>query len=149
MVKLHLTDDVAQGSGGEVLNRRERTLDTVSIKLGVGDLEEYDGVDLHRHVILGDHRLRLEINDLFLNRNLFGDPVDERDLDVQAGFPGGLIGAQTLDDVDNRLRNNPHVGADDSNNQDHDDQKHKSWQHRFSSLYNYNMIFWHLPSATI
>ena len=56
MIQLHLTDDVAQGGGGKALDGCDGLVDTVGVELGIHDLEEHHGIDLHGYVIAGDHR---------------------------------------------------------------------------------------------
>ena len=66
MIELHFTDDIPQSCGSEVLDCGDRTLYAISIQLGIGDLELHNRVDLHGDVVLGDHRLRREIDHLLL-----------------------------------------------------------------------------------
>ena len=66
LVQLQLTDDVAQGGGGEVLNGAHGILHAIGVELGVGDLKIDDGVDLHGNIVLGDDGLGVEIRHLLL-----------------------------------------------------------------------------------
>ena len=120
MVQLHLADDIAQGGGGQALDGRDGLVHAVGVELGIHDLKEHDGVDLHGDVIAGDDRLRGEVCDLLLQADLFGHPLHEGDLDVEAGRPCSGVAAQTLDDVDHRLRHNDDIG--DNDHQNHEDQ---------------------------
>ena len=114
-VQLHLADDVAQGGCGQVFDRRHRALDPVGVELGIGHLIKDNRINLHGNIVLGDYRLGREVDYLFLHGHLFGNPVDERHLDMQPGLPGGIIAAEALDHIDTRLR-------DDLDVRDHDDQ---------------------------
>ena len=127
MIQLHLTDDVAQGGGGKALDGCDGLVDTVGVELGIHDLEEHHGVDLHGNVIAGDHRLGRKVRDLLLQADLFGDPLNERDLDMQAGRPGVGVAAQTLHNVHHGLRHDDDVGDDDE--QDDKDEREDHEQH--------------------
>ena len=87
----------------------------------VGDLEEYDRVDLHGNVVLGDHCLRLEVYDLFLNGNPLCHAVDERYQKVDTGAPRLIECTQTFYDVDICLRYN--ANSCDKNHNDENSQK--------------------------
>ena len=123
MVKLKVTDDVTERGGGQILDRLQRLLDTVGIQLRIGDLEEHDGIDLHGDVILGDNRLRIEVRDLLLERNLLGNALKHRDQDVKAGVPRRAVGAEALHNVGLGLRNDLDVG-----HEDHDHHKYEDTQ---------------------
>ena len=66
LVELHVADDVAQRRRGQVLQAGEGILDTVREQLGIENLHEHDGIDLHGDVILRDDGLRREIQHLLL-----------------------------------------------------------------------------------
>ena len=132
MVELHIADDVPQRRCGKVFNRRNRALHAVGIQLRVGDLEIDDRVDLHRDVVLGDHGLRREIDDLLLERNLLRDAVDERHLEMHAGAPGRVVSAEALHDVGVCLRHNFDAGDQQS---DHHDCKHHKRDHTKSEIH--------------
>ena len=63
-VKLQLAYDVAQRRRRQVLDGCHRSLYAVGEELAVGDLKEYDRIDLHSDVVLGNDGLRLEVCDL-------------------------------------------------------------------------------------
>ena len=64
VVFYQITDDVTKCCRCQVLDRHNRILNAVCVELRVRDLEEHDRIDLHGDVILCDHRLRSEVNDL-------------------------------------------------------------------------------------
>ena len=125
MVQLHFTDDVAQGGGRQALDGRDGLVDAVGVELGIHDLEEDHGVDLHGDVVTGDDRLGREVGDLLLQADLFGHPLHERDLDVQAGAPAVGVAAQPLDDVGHGLGHDDDVGDDDEKDDEDQCKDHK------------------------
>src|SRR3989338_2625997 len=62
----------------------------------IDDLEEADGVDLHRGVIGGDHFLRRNIQHVFHYVELAADFVHYRDDDVQARLKGVGVATEAL-----------------------------------------------------
>ena len=88
VIQLHLTNDVAQGGGGQALDGCDGLVDAVGVELGVHYLEEDHRVDLHGDIIAGDDRLGREVRHLLFQADLFGHPLNKRDLDMQAGGPG-------------------------------------------------------------
>jgi len=122
LVQLEIADDVTQRCGGEILDCHDRILDAVGIQFGIGDLVEKDCVDLHRDIVLGDHGLGLEIGHLLLEGDDLDHPVDERNLDMDTGMPGGVVGAESFDDEIGRLRYDADVsdqdGEQDKENED-------------------------------
>ena len=126
MIQLHLTNDVAQGSGRKALDSGNGLIDTVGVQLCVHDLKEHHRVDLHGHVIAGDHGLRGKVCHLFLQAYLFGNALNKGDLDVQAGRPCIGVAAQPLDDIYLGLRHDDDVGNNDQHqnkNKRKDDKK--------------------------
>ena len=117
MVQLHVADDVAQRGGGQVLNGGERALHAVGKQLRVGDLEEHHGVDLHGHVIAGDHRLGLKVHDLLLEGDFFGDARDKRRFEMEACLPCGIVHAQALYNIGISLGNDGDVRDEDHERQ--------------------------------
>ena len=65
--------------------------------------------------------LSREVAHLLFQADLFGHPLDEGDLDMQAGLPGGRVDAQPLDDKDGGLGHDDDVGHHDED--DHKDQR--------------------------
>ena len=133
LVKLHLTDDITESGGAEVLQTGQRRFDAVDIQFRIEDLAEHDGVDLHGDVILGDDRLGREVQDLFLQRNFLGDAVEERDLDVDSGLPDGVEFTETFHDIGLRLGNDTDVGDDEPQDQYQNNEApygNRSKQHR-------------------
>ena len=133
LVKLQVADEVAQRRGREVLDRKDRLLDAIGVELRVGDLVVNDGVDLHGDVVLRDDGLRREVRDLLFERQTLGDRLDERDLQVQADAPCGLVGAEAGDDVSLCLRDDADV-AHENDERDQDDSVENVW-HGDSSLF--------------
>ena len=109
-VQFHLANDIAQRGGGEVFNGGHRPLHPIGKELGIGDLVKNHRIDLHGHIVPGDHRLGGKIHHLFLQRDLPGNPIEERDLKVQPIAPGGMITAQPLHHIDRCLRDDFNVG---------------------------------------
>ena len=138
-VQLQVANDVAQGGGGEVLDGGHGVLHAVGVQLGVGDLEVDHSVDLHGDIVLGDHGLGREVHHLLLQRDVFGHPLNERDLEVQAHAPHALERAQALDDKGAGLGDDPDVGGqngqDQQNQNDGNDHTYNVFQHSCSSLY--------------
>jgi len=118
LIELEIADDVTQGGGGEVLDGDHGLLDAVGVELGVGDLEIDHGVDLHGNVILRDNRLGREVRHLLLEGDDLRHALNEGNLEVQTDVPGGLVGAQALDDIGLRLLDN----ADVADNKEYNDQ---------------------------
>ena len=125
MVQLHIADDITQGGGGQALDGENGPLHTVGIQLGIGHLVEYDGIDLHGDIILGDNRLGCKVHHLLLQRDAFGHTVHQRHLKVQAGLPGGVVGTQALNDELGRLRNHADIGNQQDN--DEHEQNNNDW----------------------
>ena len=82
MVQLHFADDVAQGGGRQALDGGNGLVDAVGVELGIHHLKEHHGIDLHGNVIAGDDRLRGKVCHLLLQAHLFGDALDEGNLNV-------------------------------------------------------------------
>ncbi len=129
MVQLHIADDVPQGGGGEVLDGQNRPLHAVGIELGVSHLVEDDGINLHGDIVFGNHRLGRKVHHLLLQGNFFGDAVDDRNLEVETCFPGGVVGAQALQHKDGGLGHDAHVGNQQRDNNDAE-QDYKNLYHK-------------------
>ena len=125
MVQLHITDDITQGGGGQALDSENRPLHAVGIQLGIGHLVEYDGINLHGDIILGDHRLGCKVHHLLLQRDALRHTVHQRHLKVQASLPGGVVGTQALNDELGRLRNHADIGNQQDN--DEHEQNNNDW----------------------
>ena len=119
-VQLHLADNITQRGGRQILNGRNGAFHTVGVQLGVRDLEEHHRVDLHGHIVLGDHRLRLKVNNLLLKRNGLGNPVNERNFYMQTGLPGGVESAQPLQNECLGLGHYTNVGQHQRNQRQND-----------------------------
>ena len=147
-VQLQLADDVAQGGGREVLDGGHGLHHPIGIELGVGDEEIDHRVDLHGDVILGDDGLGREVGDALLERHLVGHPLDEGDLEMDAGLPGALVGAQALDDKGAGLGDHHHVG-DHQHHYQQNEHGHQAegkgrsdgkQEHDISSLYDHSVV---------
>ena len=101
-------DDVAQRRDGQLLDRLQRVGDLVGDRLGVGDREVQDAVDLDADVVAGDHAGGLERHDLLAQVDHRADAVDERHDDRQARVQRALVAPEALDDAGPRLRDDAH-----------------------------------------
>ena len=126
MVQLHFADNVPQRGGAEIFNGGNGVFHAVSVKLGIGDLEIDHSIDLHSHIILGDHRLRREINDLLLQAHLPRDAIQKGNFHMQARSPCGMERAQPLHHKGVCLRNDLDIGDDDRQHKDHQHRDHKN-----------------------
>src|SRR5439155_9378774 len=63
-----------------------------------------DRVDLHRHVVARDDRLRLDLRDLLTQIDGGADRIEERDDRVEAGLGAAVELAEPLDDLHLLLR---------------------------------------------
>ena len=135
LVQLHLADDVPQGGGGQVLNGVHGLLHAVGVQLGVRDLEVDHRVDLHGDVVLGDDRLGREVRHLLLQGHLLGDPLDERQLHVEANAPHRVEGAQPLHHIGLGLLDDVDIADDQDQHQHHKDDSHGQ-SHNLSHLTN-------------
>src|SRR5690606_2880294 len=115
LLEVEPADDVAQGRGGELLDRAQVVRDLVGRRTGVGDLEVDDGVDRDDEVVFGDDRLRRERHHLLAHVDERTEPIDEGDQEIQPRAEGLVVPAQPLDDARGRLR-------DDPDRADHHDQ---------------------------
>ncbi len=71
-------DHVAQRGDGQLLDRLQRVGDLVRGRARVGDREVEDRLDPHDDVVLGDHRLRREVDDLLAQVHERPHAFDER-----------------------------------------------------------------------
>ena len=130
LLEVHPADDVAQRGHRELLDRLDVVGDLVRRSDRVGHLEVDDGVDRDDQVVLGDHRLRREADDLLAQVDQVAHLVDERDHDVQAGRQRLLVLAEALDDAGPRLRDDPHGPR-----QHHDHEQHHQDQQDVHDLH--------------
>ena len=98
LLERHAADHVAQRRDGQLLDRLQRVGDLVGRGLRVGDREVEDGVDPDDEVVLGDHRLRRERDDLLAQVDQRLHAVDERHDQRQPGLERALVAAEPLDD---------------------------------------------------
>ena len=111
-------DHVAQRGDRQLLDREDQVGDLVGRAERVGDLEVEDRVDRDRHVVLRDHRLRRERDDLLAQVDERLQGVDERHQEVQARIERAVVAPEALDDARVRLRDDP----DRPRDRDQDDQ---------------------------
>ena len=89
----------------------------------VGDREVDDGVDPDDEVVLGDHGLGRERDDLLAQVDQRLDAIDERDDQRQPGVERARVAPEPLDDPGPRLRHDPHARRrDDEQEHGQDDQ---------------------------
>ena len=104
LVQFHIADHATQRRRRQVLQTHQRILSTIAIFVRIKHMGIHDRVDAHRHVILRDHRLRREIQNLFLHAHLLDHAVNERYFHMKAGIPGTHVFAQTFQNETGRLR---------------------------------------------
>src|SRR3954447_26378673 len=121
LLQVHATDDVAQRGHGELLDGLDVVRDLVRRPDRVVHLEVDDGVDRYHQVVLGDHALRRERDDLLAHVDGVADLVDERGQQVQAGLQPGLELPEPLDDPDGLLLHHPD-GLDECDDHQQGDQ---------------------------
>ncbi len=136
LVQLHFTDDVTKGGRGKVLQTGQGIFHAVDVELRIEDFTEDDGVDGHGDVVLRNDRLRREVEDLFFQGDFRSDTVDERDLDMDAGFPALVEFTEPFDDVGLRLGNDTDIGDDQVNSQCDEDQIKNRIRHLVHSFEN-------------
>ena len=130
LLQRHATDDVAQGGHGELLDRGDVVRDLVGRRHRVGHLEVDDGVDRDHQVVLGDHRLRREGDDLLAHVDDVAHAVDERGHHVEARLQRRLVLAETLDDAGTCLRDDPDGLGQHQHHEHQQDQEHDQYGHR-------------------
>ena len=133
LVQLQVADDIPQGGGGQVFNGAHGMLHAVGVELGVDDLEVDDRVNLHGHVVLGNDRLGREVHHLFLQAHLFGHPVQDRQLDMQAHAPCGIVRPQSFHHVRPRLLD--HMDVCHQQDQQNDADCNQNIWHNFLLLF--------------
>ena len=113
-------DHVAQRRHRQLLDRRQELRNLVGGAERVGDREIEDRVDRDRHVVLRDHRLRRERDDLLAQVDERPQAVDEREEEVKAGVEGAVVAPQPLDDARVRLGDDPNRARE--RNEDNQDE---------------------------
>ncbi len=111
-------DDVAQRGDGELLDRLQRVGDLVGGGLRVRDREVDDRVDADDEVVLGDHGLRRERDDLLAEVDQRPHAVDERDEQGEARVQRALEAAEALDHAGLGLRDDLHPRRRDEEDED-------------------------------
>mgnify|MGYP003693579111 CR=1 FL=1 len=117
-------DHVAQRGDRELLDRPDEVVDLVGGRLRLGDLEIDDGVDRDDEVVLGDHRLRREGDDLLPQIDHLADPVDEGDDDRQPGVQRARVAAEPFDDARPRLRHDANRPGESEQHEAQYDEEH-------------------------
>ncbi len=105
LLERHPADDVAKRRDGELLDRLDVVHDLVRRRLRIADLEVDDRVDADDEIVLGDHRLRREGDDLLAQVDQRPDAVDERDDEREPGRKRARVAAEAFDDAGLRLGN--------------------------------------------
>ena len=126
-LEVHATDDVPQRGHRELLDGLDVVGDLVRRAHRVGHLEVDDGVDRDHQVVLGDHRLRRERDDLLAEVQRVTDLVDERHEDRQAGMQRTRVPPEPLHDARASLRDD----ADGSGDHDDDEQRYDDCNNRW------------------
>ena len=122
VIQFQFTDDITQCRSAEGFNRHDRTLNAVSIQLGIRDLIVNNGINLHGYVITGNNGLRFKVHNLLLQGYLAGDSVHERYFHVNTGMPGRVVNAETLNNKGIGLRYDLDIG----NNNQYDQGQHNN-----------------------
>ena len=133
LLERHAADHVAQRRDRELLDRLQRVGDLVGRRARVGDREVDDGVDADHEVVLGDHRLRRERDDLLAEVDQRLDAVDVGHDQRQPRLERARVAAEPLHDARARLRHDPHpCGGRDEYEQREDDQGDQACGHAVS-----------------
>ena len=104
-------------------------LDLVGGAGGVDHLIEGHGIDLHGGIVLGDHLLRRNVEDILLHVHLAADRVDEGHDEMQAGGQRARVAAEPLDRPVRALRHR--LDAREDQHQRHeDDGQHENQRTR-------------------
>ena len=116
-IKLEFTNDVTKCSRRKIFQSIYRLFNTVSIKLWICNLKINYSINHHCNVISCNYRLWRKIKNLFLQRNLFGNAINKRHLNMKTYIPGSLISSKTFNNKSIRLRNNSDVCDNQNHNQ--------------------------------
>ena len=95
--KSTLFNAITQSSGGKVFDSEQRSVYAVFVKFRVGDLDIYDGIYLHRYVILCDNGLRFKIENLFFKVYPIPASVDKRGYHMKTGGKSFVVFTQSFD----------------------------------------------------
>ena len=122
LFQIHPADHIPQRRRGQLLDRDDVVGDLVDGRPRVGHLEVDDGVDRYGQVVLGDHRLRWEGDDLLAQVDPGPDTVQERRQPHEAGAVGLVEPAEPFDDGGLCLWDDLHRSDDHDDHQHDDDQ---------------------------
>ena len=123
-LEIEASNHVSQCCRGEQLDGTQVVRDLVRRGAGIRHLEVDDSVDRDDEVVLGDHGLRREGDDLLAHIDQRSHPVDERHQDVETRLKGLVILAESLDDTGPSLGDDLHRPKQDGQNEDRDDDDH-------------------------
>jgi len=101
-------DHVAERRHRDLLDRLQRIGDLIRRGARVVDGEVQNGVDLDHEVVLSDHGLRREGDDLLAQIDQRSQPVHERNQQRHPWVQRAVVAAEPLNDSRSRLRNYPH-----------------------------------------
>src|SRR5262249_44411156 len=107
-LQIHGTDDIAQRGDRELLDGLQVAGDLVGGRPRIRNLEVQHGVDLYDEVVLGDHRLRAEGDDLLAQVDFRVDPVDIWNDEVEPGLQRTIVAAEPLYIASTCLRHDAH-----------------------------------------
>jgi hypothetical protein len=132
LLERHPADHVAQRRDRELLDALDVVGDLVGRRLRVGDLEVEDRVDVDDQVVLGDHRLRLERDDLLAQVDQRPQAVDERDHDREARGQRAVVAAEPLDHPGAGLGDDPDRARERDEHEHRNDGDDDERDHSFS-----------------
>src|SRR5690606_34027386 len=124
-LQVHRADDVPQRGHGQLLDGLDVVGDLVGGRARVGDLEVEHGVDLDDQVVLGDHRLRAQGDDLLTQVDHRVDAVDVRDDEVQPGFERTVITAEPFHVARSRLGHDAHRSQHGEHREQYDEDPYQ------------------------
>ena len=118
VVEFKLAYDVTERCRREIFYRCLGALDSVCVKLAVGYLIKYYGVDTHFDIVFCYNVLRIEIGYLLHKGYLASDLVKKRELYVYSRVPGRVICSESFDYIRLRLGNYADIRYCDHNYND-------------------------------
>src|SRR5690606_7257686 len=121
LLQVHRADDVTHRGHGELLDGLNVVGDLVGGGAGVGHLEVQHRVDLDDEVVLGDHGLGPEADDLLAQVDHRVDAVDVRDDEVQARLEGAMVATEPFHVPGAGLGHDPHRSQYGDHREQHQD----------------------------
>ena len=132
LIQLHITDDVTKCGSGKILDRHDRILNAICIKLRICNLEKYYSVDLHGYVIFCDHRLRWEIHNLLFQVHSSCNTLNKRNLEMDTCSPCSLVSTKSFQYHCVGLRYDTDAGCQYPQNKNNDYKQNNNSTHNFS-----------------